>query len=47
MPLINKVFPIIAPLIYARVLINNDFMPLVAQMVAHWCARIALYWIAP
>ena len=32
MPLINKAFSIIAPLIYATALINKAFMP----MVAHW-----------
>jgi hypothetical protein len=36
MPLINNAFPIIAPLIYASALINNDFMPLVAHWWREW-----------
>jgi len=32
MPLINKVFPIIAPLIHTSALINKAFIP----MLAHW-----------
>ena len=42
MPLINKVFLIIAPLIYTSTLINKAFIPMWAHWWLEWCRIGAL-----